>query len=158
MVSSQTVWNSKRLQLLANFNCSVKSYIELTPQEKNSFLHYLRDKKIRLFPLEDEEEIIPQLSLCHIENGQCVTFTIFRKSSIRRCLEWSFVMSVPGHEDNLSGVLNIVIQRIRTLYPKHNIIFSLVNKESELLGKRFFSRELQVNEIYTAVSFGITLP
>ena len=54
--------------------------------------------------------------------------------------------------------MNIVIQRIRTLYPKHNIIFSLVNKESELLGKRFFSRELQVNEIYTAVSFGITLP
>ncbi len=47
-----------------------------------------------------------------------------------------------------------MIYRLHEFYPKHNIIFSVVNKESELVAKRFFQSDMKVNEILTAVSFG----
>ena len=154
IVTSHTVWNSKRLKLLENFECKVKSYLELSRAEKNELIRYLRDNNMDIFIQEDGKSLIPELSLCHVEDGKCSTIVIFRNSQLKRSLELSFLMSRPGEGDNLSGVLNEVVKRIKTMYPRHNLVFSLVNKESELVAKRFFARDLQVSEIFSAVSFG----
>ncbi len=154
VVSPQTIWNSKRLELLSNFSCSVKSYNELDNAERKELMNYLSSNNMVSFVQGDENTLIPELSLCHIENGICTTCCIFRTSTIKRCIELAFVMSRPGEEDKLSGVLNVIIQRLKTLYPRHNIIFSVINKKSELLAKRFFTKDLTTREIYTAISFG----
>ena len=153
-VTSHTVWNSKRLKLLENFDCTVKSYMELGKAEKNELTRYLKDNNMDIFLQGKDDTLIPELSLCHVENGKCSTVVIFRNSELKRSLELSFLMSRPGEGDSLSGVLNEVIKRIKTMYPHHNLVFSLVNKESELVAKRFFAKDLKVSEIYNAVSFG----
>ncbi|MCR5746697.1 MAG: N-acetyltransferase [Lachnospiraceae bacterium] len=154
VVSSRTVWNSKRLKLLSNFSCSVKSYNELTDAERKELMHYLRINNMSAFIEIDEETIIPELSLCHVEEGVCTTCCIFRDAPIKRCIELAFLVSRPGEEDKLSGVLKVVVQRIQAMYPHHNLIFSAVNKESELIAKRFFTKDISIQEIYTALSFG----
>ncbi len=153
-VTSHTVWNSKRLKLLENFDCKVKSYMELSKAERNELARYSRDNNMDIFLQEKDKNLIPELSLCHVEDGKCSTVVIFRNSELKRSLELSFLMSRPGEGDSLSGVLNEVIKRIKTMYPHHNLVFSLVNKESELVAKRFFAKDLQVSEIFNAVSFG----
>jgi hypothetical protein len=79
---------------------------------------------------------------------------IFRQSDLPDTVELSFMMSDPHKEEYLAGVLNEVIKRLRTSYKDQNIIFSIVNKEAELIAKRFISSDMKVNEILTAVSFG----
>ena len=74
-------------------------------------------------------------------------------------MELSFLMSKPGEEDNLSGVLKVVIERLKAMYPHHDLIFSVVNKESVNVSKRFFTGDMKVSELYNAISFGrIDLP
>ncbi len=153
-VTSHTLWNSKRLKLLSDFDCSIKSYTELTKKESKKLLAYLAEKNMSLFIAGDDESIIPELSLCHVENGDCTTLALFKNTGIKKCVELSFLMSKPGEEDNLSGVLKVVIERLKIMYPHHDLIFSVVNKESVNVSKRFFTKDLKVSELYTAVSFG----
>ena len=153
-VTSHTVWNSKRLKLLENFSCSVKPVTTLNKMERGELNRYLSEKNLLLFLEGDDEKIIPTLSLCHVEEGKCSTLVVFRDSEIKRSLEISFLMSRAGEADNLSGVLNEVIRRLKALYPHHNLLFSLVNRDSEQVVKRFFTKDLQVKEIYNAISFG----
>ena len=56
----------------------------------------------------------------------------------------------------LAGLLKEILNRFRNLYPDHDMVFSLVNRESRLLAERFFTKEMRVNRILTAVSFGET--
>ncbi len=158
-VTSHTLWNSKRLELLSNFDCSIKSYTDLTKTESKKLLNYLMEKDMSLFIAGDNDTIIPELSLCHVEKGDCKTMTLFRDPGIKKCVELSFLMSKPGEEDNLSGVLKVVIERLKAMYPHHDLIFSVVNKESVNVSKRFFTKDMKVSELYNAISFGrIDLP
>ena len=102
----------------------------------------------------DEKEIIPELSICNTEKGICTSLVIFKRSETRRTLELSFLMCRPGELDKLSGLLNEVIKHLKVMYPKHSLVFSLINKESELIAKRFFTKDIKVTEIFEAVSFG----
>ncbi len=154
VVSPQTIWNSVRLKSLSYFNCSVKPYNELDDDERKELMYYLQSNNMASFVKGDDSTLIPELSLCHIENGVCTTCCIFRTSPIKRCIELAFLMSRPGEENNLSGVLNVVIQRLKSMYPHHNLIFSVINKKSDLLARRFFTKDLTTREIYTAISFG----
>ena len=60
------------------------------------------------------------------------------------------------HTEHLAGLLKEILNRFRKLYPDHDMVFSLVNRESRLLAERFFTKEMRVNRILTAVSFGET--
>ena len=153
-VSAHTVWNSKRLQLLEGFDCSLKLFSELSRTEKSELLNYLRDNYMDVFVKVTIDEIIPELSLCHVENGKCTSFMIARKSGVKKTIELAFLQSRPGETDGLFGLLKEFIKRLKGLYPHHDLVFSLINKDSELMAKRFFSKDLKVSEIYTALSFG----
>ncbi len=153
-VTSHTVWNSSRLKLLENFECSIKPYTELDKAERNELIRYLQDNNMELYIEGDDSKLIPELSLCHVDNGKCSTLVIFRNSELKRSIELSFLMSRPGEADSLSGVLKEVIKRIKTLYPHHNLVFSLVNRDSEMVARRLFTKNMQVNEMFSAVSFG----
>jgi GNAT superfamily N-acetyltransferase len=153
-VTTHTIWNSARLELLGGFKCSIRSFAELNKTEKKELAGYLSDNHMQSFVEENDEKLIPELSLCHVEEGKCSSLVIFRDPDIKRTLEISFIMSRPGDQDSLLGVLNEVIKRLKVLYPHHNLVFIPVNKESELLAKRFFTTDLQVGGIYSAISFG----
>ncbi len=153
-VTPHTIWNSARLELLNGFKCSIRAFTELDKAEKKELAGYLSENHMQYFVEENDEKLIPELSLCHVEEGRCSSLVIFRDPDIKRTLEISFIMSRSGDQDSLLGVLNEVIKRLKVLYPRHNLVFIPVNKESELLAKRFFTKDLQVGGIYSAISFG----
>ena len=153
-ITPGTVWNSSRLDFISGFECSVKSYTELSKAEMNNLVNDLKERNLVSFLPGEEDVLIPELSLCHLENEHISSLMIFRQSDLPDTVELSFMMSDPHKEEYLAGVLNEVIKRLRTSYTDQNIIFSIVNKEAELIAKRFISSDMKVNEILTAVSFG----
>lgn len=153
-VSSSTVWNSSRLKLLESFSCSCKPFQELDKGERSDLIKYLREKDMETLIRDNEDAIIPELSLCHTEKGKCSCMVLFKNSEIKRSLELALLVAKPGEMDALSGVLNEVIRRLKVMYPRHNLVFSLVNREAELVTKRFFTKGLMVSEISHAISFG----
>ena len=78
----------------------------------------------------------------------------YRQSGLPDTIELSFLMSDPYNGDHLAGVLNEVIKRLKTSFQDKTVIFSVVNKEAELIAKRFIAGDMKVNEILTAESFG----
>ncbi len=153
-VTPDTLWNSARLSFVALFRCSVTPYHELSNTARKRLLSELEEKGYENLLLEGRGDIIPELSLCHVEEDVCTTCVIFRESELPHTLELSFLVSKPKSEQYLAGVLNEVRKRFQTSYRDYNLVFSLVNKESELLAKRFILDELRVTKILTAVSFG----
>ena len=153
-ITPGTVWNSSRLDFISGFECSVKSYTELSKAEMNNLVNDLKEKNLMAFLPVEEDVLIPELSLCHLEDGHISALAIFRQSGIPDSVELSFLMSDPHKEEYLAGVLNEVIKRLQASYHDTGIIFSVVNKEAELVAKRFISSDMKVNEILTAVSFG----
>ncbi len=105
---------------------------------------------------EDLGPLTRELSLCHTENGVCTALALFRETPLKNTLELSFLMAYPEHMEHLAGLLKEILNRFRKLYPDHDMVFSLVNRESRLLAERFFTKEMRVNRILTAVSFGET--
>ena len=53
-----------------------------------------------------------------------------------------------------AGALNEVTKRLGASYRDKSIVFSVINRDSELVAKRFFADDVRVNEILTAISFG----
>lgn len=154
-VTPETVWNSQRLSLLENFSCRTKSVLELSNSEKTELKRYLREKNMENLMDFNEKELIPELSICNIAEGKCTSLVVFKRSKEKSTLELSFLMCRKGELDRLSGVLNEVIKRLKVMYPRHSLVFSLINKESELIAKRFFTKDIRISEIYEAVSYGI---
>ena len=149
-----TAWNSSRLAFISAFECSVKSYTELTKVEMNDLTNDLKEKKLLAFLPGEDDVLIPELSLCHLEDGHISAMAIFRQSGLPDTMELSFLMSDPYNGDHLAGVLNEVIKRLKTSFQDKTVIFSVVNKEAELIAKRFIAGDMKVNEILTAESFG----
>ena len=153
-VTPDTLWDLDRLKLLEGHKCAVTQYTELSVTEKNRLIKDLEKRNMRGFINFREDRLIPDLSLCHMENGKCMTCVIFTKALEPHTLELAFLMSLPEAKRSLAGVLNEVVRRYKERYPEHRMVFSLVNKESRLLARHFFPEGLKAGEILTAVSFG----
>ncbi len=153
-VTPDTLWDSSRLKFISSYECSVTPYTELSRAERNRLIEDMREKNLSSFLHGDDGKLIPELSLCHLENDRCTTCVIFRESELPDTVELSFLMSEKNDVEHLTGVLNEVIRRYKDLYPKYSIVFCLVNTDSELIAKRLFKKDMRVSEILTAVSFG----
>ena len=153
-VTPDTIWNPERLKLISSYECSVTPYTELSRAERNRLIKDMQEKNLSSFLLGDDGKLIPELSLCHMENDRCTTCVIFRESELPDTVELSFLMSEKDDMEHLTGVLNEVVRRFKELYPKYSIVFCLVNMYSELIAKRFFKKYMRVSEVMTAVSFG----
>ncbi len=122
---------------------------ERTKYFKDLLPNWYEDEKRQLqgFIPQDRERLIPDLSLCHFEEGKCTTCILFCYSELPNTIELSFLMSEPGRADHLAGVLNEALRRLRDSYRKCNLVFSVVNKESELIARRFISGDMKVMRI-----------
>ncbi len=153
-LTPDTVWNSTRLDFISRHECPVKPYTKLSRAEKNSVISRLREQNLDIFLPEEGDEVISELSLCNSENDHINALVIFRRSKLPDTIELSFIMAEPDKEEYLAGILNEVFNRLQESYRDHNIVFSVDNRESELLTKRFIRSDMKVKEILTAVSFG----
>ncbi len=153
-VTPDTVLNPARLKLLSGHECSVTPYTGLSNMERNLLISDLEEKNLESFLSLEGKKLVPELSLCHMEKGRCTTCVIFTETDLPDTVELSFLMSKPADRNRLAGVLFEVIRRYKESYPKHNMVFSLVSKDSELLAKNFFAEGMKEREILTAVSFG----
>ena len=153
-VPPDTVWNAKRLGFIAQFKCSVTPYTKLSKAEKQSLQNDLEENGLSGLFFGGRGKLIPELSLCHLENGVCTACVIFRETDLPDTIELSFLMSKPHKEDHLAGILNETAERIKKNRPKAVIEFCVVNKESELLASRFLPKDIEAVEILRAVSFG----
>ena len=153
-VTPETIWNPARLELFASRECSVVPYTELSNDERNRLLEDMKENNLSAFLSGDFGRIIPELSLCHMEGGSLSVCVIFRESVLPDTVELSFLMSKRDGIDQLIGVLNEVTKRLKKHYPGYNMVFSLVNTDSELIAKRIFKKDMQISEIYTAISYG----
>ena len=129
-------------------------FTELTNSEKNRLISYLEENNMSSFLNTDGRKLIPDLSLCHTDDGNCTTCVLFTEAPDPDTVELSFLVSEPKKKRELAGVLYEVVRRFREDYPGHSMVFSVVNQESELLAGHFFSEGLKESEILTAVSFG----
>ena len=155
-VTPDTIWNPDRLDHIQKYACPVKSFTELTKEEKGNLINDLEKRGSAGMLPDAGEKVIQDLSLCHLEDGHCTACVIFKESGIPDTIELAFLMSGQHKGDHLAGVLNEVVKRLRTSYRDKNMVFSVVNRESELVAKRFFNDDVKVNEIMTAISFGET--
>ena len=153
-VTPDTLRDPSREKLISSYECSVVPYTELSRAERNRFMEDMEEKNLGAFLDGNFGKVIPELSLCHMEEDRCTVCVIFRESVLPDTVELSFLMSDRDSIDRLIGVLNEVTERHKKLYPGYDIVFSLVNTESELIAKRIFKKDMQISEIYTAVSFG----
>ncbi len=153
-VTPDTIWNPDRLDHIQKYACPVKSFTELTKEEKGNLINDLEKRGSAGMIPEAGEKVIPDLSLCHLEDGHCTACVIFKESGIPDTIELAFLMSGQHKGDHLAGVLNEVTKRLGASYRDKSIVFSVINRDSELVAKRFFADGVKVNEILTAISFG----
>ena len=153
-VTPDTMWDPSRVKLISSHECSAVPYTELSRAERNRLLEDMEEKNLGAFLDGNFGKIIPELSLCHMEGERCTSLVIFRESVLPDTVELSFLTSERDSIDQLIGVLNEVAKRLKELYSGYDIVFSLVNIDSELIAKRIFKKDMQVNEIFTAVSYG----
>lgn len=154
VVTPDVVWNSKRLTFVTRYECPATSYTELSNSQRNQLISDLTERGLSGLLLGGGGAMIPELSLCHLEEGHCTACTIFRESRRSKTIEFSFLMSMPHREEHLAGVLHAVLNRLRQSYGDYDIEFCLINRESELIAKNFFVSGMRVSKILTALSFG----
>ncbi len=153
-VTPDTIWDPSRVKLISSHECSAVPYTELSRAERNRLVEDLEEKNLGAFLGGDFGKVIPELSLCHMEGDRCTALVIFRESVLPDTVELSFMMSERDSIDRLMGILNEVTKKLEELYHGYDIVFSLVNTDSELIAKRIFKKDMQISEIYTAVSYG----
>ena len=153
-ITPDTALDSAGVKALSSFSCDVIPYTQLSEDERLCLRRDLDEKKLGDFLSLPLGDIIPELSLCHMEKGKCKTCVIFTQTGMPDTVELSFIMSLSDNKANLAGVLNEVISRYRKHYAKKNMVFSLVTEESESLARKIFVDGIKESEILTAVSFG----